>query len=420
MYSFNFDYIFNAIYNGLLAIRYAILFWILRINPSDYILDHKNDNYDGLIARGWIANENNTVLAPSKDTIYLGTVDNYTWWDYIKEHLFGINVDKSASLSSSHSANYGINPDDVSFATDQVNNDIWWKNLHFSIQNPVLAFLADVVSVIAFFALIAFMYSMLRWLFMILAPIREKKEKEKQEELNKRNIERENKIIAREESRILELEKSINISATVDKNDEELLIEEDFPAGIKGLPIDDSYIIKKENIKKTNIIDSYKFKNIIDINKDKVLKIKQSDYEPLREDDNNSKYTEKDIISNLKKERESKLQNPEFEEKIKDFQNRWDIVINYMYGEEEALWRIGILEADNLLGDILLDRGYQGLTISDRLKNANFNTIDLAWSVHKLRNRIAHDGSTFVLTNRMAKNSLELYKSIFTEFNILS
>ncbi len=89
-----------------------------------------------------------------------------------------------------------------------------------------------------------------------------------------------------------------------------------------------------------------------------------------------------------------------------------------MEGKEEALWRMGILEADNLLDELLLDRGYQGITMADKLKQANFNTIDLAWSAHKMRNRIAHDGSKFVLTDRIARNTLELYRSVFNEFKI--
>ena len=64
MYSFNFDYIFNAVYNGFLAIRYAVLFWILQINPANYINDHKNDSYDGLIARGWIGDTTNKINPP--------------------------------------------------------------------------------------------------------------------------------------------------------------------------------------------------------------------------------------------------------------------------------------------------------------------------------------------------------------------
>jgi hypothetical protein len=110
--------------------------------------------------------------------------------------------------------------------------------------------------------------------------------------------------------------------------------------------------------------------------------------------------------------------NDEEDSKLKEYKQKWNIVLNYAAGEDEALWRVGILEADNILNDLLIDRGYQGVTIADRLSVANFNTIDLAWAAHKIRNRIAHDGSRFVITERIAKNTFDLFKAVFTEFKI--
>lgn len=52
MYSFNLDYVFNLVYNCFLAIRYAIIFWILRISPEQYLIDHQSDSWDGLRDRG--------------------------------------------------------------------------------------------------------------------------------------------------------------------------------------------------------------------------------------------------------------------------------------------------------------------------------------------------------------------------------
>ena len=76
------------------------------------------------------------------------------------------------------------------------------------------------------------------------------------------------------------------------------------------------------------------------------------------------------------------------------------------------------MEADNILNDLLVDRGYPGLTVAERLSAANFNTLDLAWAAHKIRNRIAHDGSRFVITERIAKNTFDLFKAVFTEFKV--
>lgn len=395
MYSFNFDYIFNVAYNLLLAIRYAILFWILRISPADYIQDHKYDTYDGLIARGWIGTPVTpiTPVPVSDGVMYLGNSDS-SWWSRVFPN--------------------------ANFSATQANNDPWFKGLHFSIQNPVLAFCADVISVIAFFAMMFLIYGLFKWFIRTVTPIRDKKKKAKEEALSVKKTEKEKKWLAEDEKikANLEKERVREIPKEIEKFEEK--IEEDFPAGIIGLPIEREDLSTQEkkyidtNLERENNIllnyvpkNNLKSKNLIKIKLDE--NIKESNQEEI-----------KDTISveNLRADRMDKMQNLEFENRQREYKEKWNVIINYMEGKEEALWRIGILEADNLLGDLLDDRGYSGLTISDKLKSANFNSLDLAWAAHKMRNRIAHDGSKFVLTDRMARNTLELFRSVFTELKV--
>lgn len=98
---------------------------------------------------------------------------------------------------------------------------------------------------------------------------------------------------------------------------------------------------------------------------------------------------------------------------------RWAIIKGYMSSTSEALWRIGILEADNMLGEVLRDKGYQGETVSDMLKNASFRTVQMAWDAHAVRNMVAHEGSTFMLTERDAKRAFMLYESVFREMKAI-
>lgn len=98
---------------------------------------------------------------------------------------------------------------------------------------------------------------------------------------------------------------------------------------------------------------------------------------------------------------------------------RWAIIKGYMSSPSEALWRIGILEADNMLAEILKEKGYAGETVSDMLKNANFGTVRMAWDAHMVRNMIAHEGSTFILTERDAKRAFMLYESVFRELKAI-
>lgn len=98
---------------------------------------------------------------------------------------------------------------------------------------------------------------------------------------------------------------------------------------------------------------------------------------------------------------------------------RFAIVQGYMSSNSEALWRIGIMEADNMLALILKEKGYEGETVADMLKNASFKTVQLAWDAHGIRNRIAHEGSEFELTEREAKRAFGLYESVFRELKVI-
>jgi hypothetical protein len=57
------------------------------------------------------------------------------------------------------------------------------------------------------------------------------------------------------------------------------------------------------------------------------------------------------------------------------------------------------------LAEVLRDKGYVGETVADMLKTASFKTVQLAWDAHGIRNRIAHEGSDFQLTEREAKRA---------------
>ncbi|GEM_PF-451341 len=98
---------------------------------------------------------------------------------------------------------------------------------------------------------------------------------------------------------------------------------------------------------------------------------------------------------------------------------RWAIVEGYMSSDQEALWRIGILEADNMLADALREKGYQGEDVGEMLKSANFNSVRLAWDAHMVRNKIAHQGTTFTLTAHEAKRVFGLYETVFREMKLI-
>ncbi len=98
---------------------------------------------------------------------------------------------------------------------------------------------------------------------------------------------------------------------------------------------------------------------------------------------------------------------------------RWAIIEGYMASSTSALWRIGILEADTMLAEVLREKGYKGVDVGEMLGSASFKTVQLAWDAHKIRNKIAHEGSSFSLEEREAKRAYALYEAVFKELKAI-
>ncbi len=99
----------------------------------------------------------------------------------------------------------------------------------------------------------------------------------------------------------------------------------------------------------------------------------------------------------------------------------WDKVIMHVESYNESEWRLAVIEADMMLAELLDTMNLQGDSIGDKLKGvekSDFNTLDLAWEAHKVRNQIAHDPS-FVLTQREARRVISLFEQVFKEFSFI-
>jgi hypothetical protein len=103
----------------------------------------------------------------------------------------------------------------------------------------------------------------------------------------------------------------------------------------------------------------------------------------------------------------------------KGLTNRWESVQKHIGSANQNDWKQAIIEADVILDDILTRMGYRGESVGEKLKRVatgDFATLEDAWEAHKVRNRIAHDGSNFVLTEHDAKHTIQRYKKVFEEF----
>jgi hypothetical protein len=470
MYSLSIDYLFNRVYDVLLWIKYVWLFVLLRKSPDEYLVAHTDRSFDGLRDRGWFTNylaQKDAVVPPADihvslwqrtlDTLGLHrhqdivpnpdtdpTIDqdlpsdlkfcieeytnhltpaqlkeryqeNYDFGDHLRD-TFGIGPHDSDGdgIPDSYEIAHGLNPNnadsdhdglpdgiELCYGTNPLNNDtdhdgildgrdeapldptisavgldsdgdgvsdrmegIIGSNvhvkdtdgdgipdgmdsypadannvsqilpldihkatagLHFSIQNPVLSFFTDLLSIAAIAIIIVLVYVTLRWLWTWI------------DGLNHYEHHFEHGNHGGSGHHVI----------TDDPQGS------DMPAGVPGLPVHEDA--------------------------------------------------------------------PSLPPTFADFEDhpRFAIVQGYMSSESEALWRIGIMEADNMLAEVLREKGYQGETVGEMLKNASFKTIRLAWDAHTTRNRIAHEGSDFQLTEREAKLTFANYESVFRELKVI-
>ena len=101
---------------------------------------------------------------------------------------------------------------------------------------------------------------------------------------------------------------------------------------------------------------------------------------------------------------------------------RWEKILAHLHSEKESDWRLAVLEADIMLDEFVTNLGYQGDSLGEKMKGvekSDFTTIDQAWEAHAIRNKIAHEGTAFVLTEREAKRVIKLYEEVFREFKYI-
>ena len=101
---------------------------------------------------------------------------------------------------------------------------------------------------------------------------------------------------------------------------------------------------------------------------------------------------------------------------------RWERVLAHAQSENQNDWKQAIIEADTILEDIINRSGYPGETLGEKMRGiekSDLTTINEAWEAHKVRNRIAHEGSQFDLTKRETLRVIDLYRQVFQESQII-
>jgi hypothetical protein len=101
---------------------------------------------------------------------------------------------------------------------------------------------------------------------------------------------------------------------------------------------------------------------------------------------------------------------------------RWGHIESLIGSKEPSDWRQAIIEADIVLDEMLARQGYTGDGVAEKLKQvepSDFDTLQDAWEAHKIRNQIAHAGSTFDLSDTLARRTIARYETVFREFGFI-
>jgi hypothetical protein len=117
----------------------------------------------------------------------------------------------------------------------------------------------------------------------------------------------------------------------------------------------------------------------------------------------------------------------EYEEKLHEEvggskNEHWGKVLGYLFSQHGSDWKLAIIEADSMLDGLLDQLGFKGESLGDKLKSATqetFPQMTTAWEVHTVRNRIAHEGLSFELSQHEAKRIIALYEEIFHTYGYI-
>jgi len=101
---------------------------------------------------------------------------------------------------------------------------------------------------------------------------------------------------------------------------------------------------------------------------------------------------------------------------------RWHYILTLIESSNESDWRVAIIEADTMLEEILREKGFTGETLSELLEAAResgYATIQNAWDAHLIRNQIAHQGSSYPLSQVEGRRTIKLYQNFFEEVRVI-
>ena len=109
-------------------------------------------------------------------------------------------------------------------------------------------------------------------------------------------------------------------------------------------------------------------------------------------------------------------------EKERELNPRWKYILTLLESPNESDWRVAIIESDTLLEEAFRERCLVGNTMSELLEEAKMNgysSIQSAWDAHLVRNKIAHEGLNYPVTQVEVRRVIKLYQNVFEDLQVI-
>ena len=112
---------------------------------------------------------------------------------------------------------------------------------------------------------------------------------------------------------------------------------------------------------------------------------------------------------------------PELTTKRKSLAKKWEKIREKMKTDSESTWKVAIIEADNIIDDLIARMKYSGENMGERLAGINpgqIENIEELRHAHETRNRIIHEDD-FKLTRELADETMGYYENFLRYFEVL-
>lgn len=106
----------------------------------------------------------------------------------------------------------------------------------------------------------------------------------------------------------------------------------------------------------------------------------------------------------------------------KSTNEQWEAIVNRLKKGDEANLKLAVIEADNLMDDLLKRMGLPGSTFEERLKQIEvqeIKSVNKIWETHQLRDKIIHTPD-FHFTQEEAEMAVSNIEEALRELEYLS